>query len=152
MNILYGVIAALALSIGAFFFGYHQGGLAGKLKDTTAVAKQEAANATRTAVDQSITSQEGKTYAKAIAQAISEPDPAPAVVCVRQYSIQAAALPQPAPTTGSPDAGRGLPAGAGGSVQPITDIGGPVAAIGARAHAKALGLQDYITRVCLTPR
>lgn len=120
-------------------------------EDKATIATQ-AQEIQRTTDDTKITSDEGKTYAAAVAKAIAEPDPAPAVVCVRRYTVQVAAAGTAGPR--AHDAG-GLPAGDYRPVQPPaaggTDIGKPASAIGARATAKVAGLQDYITRVCLAP-
>src|SRR5713226_1333 len=95
---------------------------------------------TRTTNDTKIISDEGKTYAAAVAQANAEPDPAPAVVCVRRYALQVAAPPA---TRVGVDAGRGLPPGdrepVPASPAGTSDIAAPAAVIGARATAKVRG-------------
>ena len=104
----------------------------------------------RTTADSQIVSNEGENYAKAVAAAIAAPDPAPAVVCVRRYTLPVG--PAAAARSGTDGTAR-LPAGADRPVQPAaagaTDIGAPAALLGARANAQVAGLQDYILRVCL---
>jgi hypothetical protein len=151
MSITAYVIAGLAALIAAFFFGYHLGSLAIEVKDQKAVIEQQSHEQIQAHNDASAISKEAKDYAHAVSQAINEPDPAPAVVCVRKYAAPRALSPAAAPGP-VPDAGGGLPAAAGGSVQPVTDIGKPAADIGATANAQVAGLKDYITRVCLAKR
>jgi hypothetical protein len=145
-------LAAIGLLVGCFFFGYHQGRLSLEVLDQKALLAQAAQEAKRTRADTEIISEEGQTYAKAVADAISEPDPAPAVVCVRKY-VLAPAVAVPSTATAGPTAHAGdrLPPGAPGPIYPVTDISQPATLIGARANAQVAGLRDYITRVCLAP-
>jgi len=143
-------VALLVAVLACFGAGYYLRGLQCKVGDETAVIKQVAQNQKTLSTDQTITSEESKTYANAVAQAISAPDPAPAVVCVRQYAAPRP-LSQAAATPAAADAGDRLPTGAPGPLPGPTDIGGPATASGARANAQVAGLKDYITRVCLAP-
>ena len=122
MSIKAVLIAVVALLL--VLLGYYIRDLQDTTHTQAAVIQQTAQNAKRIEVDQTITSQESQTYAAAVKQAIDAPDPAPAVVCVRKY-----AAPRPVseatPAAAGADAGGGLPPGASGPVQPVTDIGGP---------------------------
>lgn len=146
------VVLILAAVLLDFLFGMYVGHLGIEVKDEKHVVANQAQEIQRTTNDTKITSDEGKSYAAAVAKAIAEPDPAPAVVCVRRYAVPVAASSAAGP--GPHDQG-GLPAGDYRPVQPVaaggTDIGKPATVIGARATAKVAGLQDYITRVCLSP-
>jgi type II secretory pathway pseudopilin PulG len=145
------VIAVLAALLAAFFFGYYQGSLAIEVKDQKAVIKQQSQEQVQAHADATAISTEAKDYAHAVSQAINEPNPAPAVVCVRKYTAPRQLSSAAAPGS-VPDADGGLPAAAGGSVQPVTDISKPATVIGATANAQVAGLKDYITRVCLAKR
>lgn len=142
----YKAIGILMAALALFGAGFYVGRLGIEVRDDKQVIANQAQDAKLTTTNAAIISQEGKTYAKAVAAAVTAPDPAPAVVCVRRYAVQANAAAAPRV---EPDVGGGLPGGDYRPVQPITDIGGPAAAIGARAVAKVAGLHDYIERICL---
>lgn len=139
------ILAAIALDFtGGVFFER----LVNQNHEDKVVIADQAHEITRTTNDTKITSDEGKTYAAAVAQAIAQPDPAPAVVCVRRYALPlgtATAARRPN------DGAGGLPGGDYRPLHPVTDIGGPAAAVGARANAQVAALKDYIARVCLAP-
>lgn len=139
------ILSAIALDFAAGV-GFER--LVNEHHEDQAVIANQAHEITRTTNDTKITSDEGKTYAAAVAKAIAEPDPAPAVVCVRRYTLPVGPA---APARFEDHGGGGLPGGNYQPVHPITDIGGPAAAIGARANAQVAALKDYITRVCLSP-
>lgn len=145
MNILYGVIAALALAIGAFFFGYHQGGLSCQLKDARTVVKETDQNLKSAAADAVTVNQEAKTYAAAPLDPIAAP-----VVRVCRYTpadrVPAAAT-AGSLADGSPSV-RGTPA-PDPHLSAGPDIGEPVVREGHIANAQVIGLQDYIARICL---
>jgi hypothetical protein len=140
------LVAALALFGGGFYVGR----LGIEVHDDKQVIVNQAQEQKRATTNSAIISEEGKTYANAVAAAVAAPDPAPAVVCVRRYANPVQAGAAAAPRV-EPDGGGGLPGGDYQPVHPITDIGGPASAIGARANAQVAGLHDYITRVCLAP-
>jgi hypothetical protein len=137
------ILAAIALDFAAGVYFERLVRVHHEDKVTIANQQQEIK---RTTDDTKITSEEGKTYAAAVAKALSEPDPAPAVVCVRRYTLQVAA---PAAARLAHDGGGGLPQGTPRPLEPTTDIGNPAVLIGARANAQVAALKDYITRVCL---
>jgi len=145
--------AALILIAVLFCFGsgYYLRGLECEEAEDRAALKQEAENRNREKSQATITTQEATTYAAAVNEAIHEPDPAPAVLCVRKYVIASGSVPKTG-TTGAGDHGAGgLPPGAPQPLPGPTDIGGAAVAIGARANAQVAALKDYIARVCLAP-
>jgi hypothetical protein len=140
-----GIAVLVTLIFGA---GFYVGRLGIQVRDDKQVIANQAQEQKRTTTNSSIISGEGKTYANAVAAAVAAPDPAPAVVCVRRYTLQAS--PAPAARV-EPHESGGLPGGDYRPVQPVTNISRPAVVIGARATAKVAALQDYITRVCLAP-
>jgi hypothetical protein len=133
---------------------YHFGAQSVQVKDLKVEVKQQASDATQTTAEIKTVQGEAKTYADAVAKASSEPDLAPAVVCMRRYTLVQSA---PGPAGAGDHGGGGLPAGAARAVPaaaeaaPVTDIGKPALEIGARANAQVAALKDYIGRVCLAP-
>lgn len=139
--------AILAVGAGGFYFGRQSI----EVHDLKTEVKRDASNAKQTADEITTTHEEAKTYADAVAKASAAPDPAPAVMCVRRYTIV-----QSSATGGVDHGGGGLPAGNPGPLPAATesasaDIGKPATEIGARANAQVAALKHYIEHVCLAP-
>lgn len=147
------IFIPLALLTAWSFWIYHEGAQSVKVADLKTEVKQDAMATKVTQQDIDLTHQEAKTYADAVAAANSAPDPAPVVICVRKYPIVQST--NSGATGGGGDGGGGLPPGAAQPVRaaaepiPVTDIGGPAVAIGARANAQVAALKAYIQNVCL---
>lgn len=138
----YKLIAGFVLLIGTFFFGYHQGRLALEVKDEKAVITQERHNEETQKIEDSTIAIEAKTYEDAILQPVAAP--------VVRLCTNSRALPAPRPA--ATEAHGEAPGRASDQPDLIQgpDIGRPLVAIGHDADAQIAGLQDYITRVCLS--
>lgn len=135
-------IAWLVTLVAAFLFGYHQGRLGIEVHDAREVIKQVAHNESAQKIEDSTIAIEAKAYD----DLLLEPVPAPVVrLCTNARAVPAsrpAALAAHAEAPGrepdQPDLIQG------------PDIGRPLVTAGRDADAQIAGLQDYITRVCLS--
>lgn len=142
MNYLYAALGAIAYSIALFMVGHHYGALAPELAQAKTEVKQEAAQDTKRAKDETTVAQEAKTYEAATDPALA-PVTAP-VVRLCKYTI----VSSPNPAGSGADAKLPVRAPDPQPSVPGPDIGRPLVQIGHNADAQVAGLQDYIARVC----
>lgn len=136
-------VAALFLIWGTVLYLEHRGAAQCVAADRDAVAKQEGHNEAKAASDTKEINQEAKAYA----QVRAAPDPINVPhVSLCKYT-PAGAVPQAA--TARPIPNAAAPSGKPDPLSPPSDVGPPLVKVGVDSDAQVLGLQDYISRVCL---
>jgi hypothetical protein len=139
---LAGIVVALLLFVGWSFWERHEGAVSCEDKDKSAVASQEAHNATVLVNQNQAIASEKQAYEDALLQPIAAP-------VVRLCSA-------PSPVPQAPPAARGthgnasVPIPSPEAVVSGPDVGLPLVRIGHDADNQIAGLQDYIKRVCLS--